>query len=114
MTFVKFFHNLIGNKGANMADIADIWFKAAEDGDIGTIRSMIVQGVDVNMRDAQERTALNIASQHFHTDVMTTILAARQMDYLKSIGMDPFQAATTSSTASYGDDMAQTGTIRRF
>lgn len=69
------------------------WFKAAADGDIATIRAMIVDGVDIHARDDQERTAFHIASQNSHTDVMTTILAARQMDYLRQIGIDPFAAA---------------------
>lgn len=69
------------------------WFKAAEFGDIATIRSLIVEGIDVNVRDPQERTAFNIASQFGHTDVMTTILAARQMDYLRQIGVDPYAAS---------------------
>lgn len=78
-----------------MAEISNVWFNAAETGDIATIRALIVQGIDIDMRDQQERTALNIASQKSHTDVMTTILAARQMNYLKKIGLDPFAVAAT-------------------
>jgi ankyrin repeat protein len=67
------------------------WFLAAETGDIVTIRMMIVEGaVDVDVRDDQDRTAFHIASQNKYTDIMTTLLAARQMKYLQSIGFDPF------------------------
>jgi ankyrin repeat protein len=69
---------------------AQEWFQAAEGGDIATIRSMIVEGFDISLRDDQGRTAFHVASQHGHTDIMTTILAAKKMDYLKSIGIDPY------------------------
>lgn len=66
------------------------WFKAAELGDIATVRALIVEGIDIHQRDAQERTAFNIASQFGHNDIMNTILAAKQMEFLRQIGVDPF------------------------
>jgi ankyrin repeat protein len=83
------------------------WFEAAATGDIATIRAMIVAGVDLDQRDEQERTAFNIASQRKFTDIMTTILAARQMNYLKQIGLDPFAAPVAASV----DERARTGTV---
>jgi hypothetical protein len=69
---------------------SESWFKAAAAGDTATIRAMVVAGIDLEMRDDQERTAFNIASQNRQTDVMTTILAARQMRFVQKIGLDPF------------------------
>lgn len=69
------------------------WFQAASEGDIATVRALIVQGMDLDVRDEQERTALNIASQHKCTDIMTTILAAKQMLYIRQLGLDPYQVA---------------------
>lgn len=72
-------------------DRTNDWFLAVETGDIVTIRMMIVEGVvDVDVRDDQDRTAFHIASQNKYTDIMTTLLAARQMKYLQTIGFDPF------------------------
>jgi ankyrin repeat protein len=68
----------------------NIWFQAAETGDLATLRAMIVDGFNVETRDDQERTAFHIASQNSQTDVMTTLLAARQMNYLRRLGVDPF------------------------
>lgn len=82
------------------------WFQAAKEGDIATIRALIVAGVDINARDDQERTAFNIASQFKHTDIMTTILAARQMSFLKQIGLDPFSAPALAQQ----DNEIRTGT----
>jgi hypothetical protein len=90
MGFINFFHNLINAPTANSDQNADLWFQAVAVGDTPTMRDLIVRGIDVGMRDDQERTAMNIASQYGHTDAMTTILAARQMNFLKSIGIDPF------------------------
>ena len=70
------------------------WFQAAETGDVAKIREMIVRGIDVMARDSQDRTAFHIASQNRYTDIMTTILAAKQMTYLKSLGVDLFSADT--------------------
>ena len=77
----------------DQAAALETWFAAAEAGDNATIRALIVAGADLDARDAQERTAFNIASQNRHTDVMTTLLAARQMAFVKRIGFDPFAAA---------------------
>lgn len=73
-----------------MAVVSDNWFKAAHAGDIATIRMMIVEGFDVDMRDDMERTAFQIAAQQSNVDVMTAILAGRKMRRLQALGMDPF------------------------
>ncbi len=72
----------------------NLWFQAAAMGDIGAVRSMIVDGINVNMRDEQGRTAFHIASERGYTDVMTTILAAKKMDYLRQMGIDPYAMPT--------------------
>ncbi len=73
-----------------MVLVSDNWFKAAHAGDIATIRMMIVEGVDVDMRDDMERTAFHIAAQQSNTDIMTAILAGRKMRRLQALGLDPF------------------------
>ena len=63
---------------------SDRWFKAAAAGDLLTLRLMIVQGADLDLRDGVGRTALNLASQNQQTDAMTTLLAAKQLRYMQA------------------------------
>lgn len=90
MGFMTFFQGLVATQTANTDDVASIWFRAAETGDTTAMRDLIVRGIDIDMRDGVGRNAMNIASQYGHTDAMTTILAARQMKYLRNMGLDPF------------------------
>ena len=83
------------------------WFHAAETGNIGKIREMIVMGIDVMIRDDQDRTAFHISAQNKYTDIMTTILAAKQMTYLKSLGMDIFAAPNLDHTVTTTNKRAQ-------
>ncbi len=82
---------------SDLFNLAD-WFHAAETGNISKIREMIVMGMDVMVKDDQDRTAFHISSQNKYTDIMTTILAAKQMAYLKSLGMDIFAAPSLDRT----------------
>lgn len=71
----------------------DQWFAAAAKGNIGAIRAMIVRGMDIDLRDSEERTAFDIAAQNSDTDLMTAILAGRKMRRLQQWGIDPFAPA---------------------
>ncbi len=65
-----------------------LW-KAAARGDCQTIRMLAVTGVDIDARNEDGFTAFNIATQNGHSEAATTILAAREMQYARSIGVDP-------------------------
>lgn len=71
-----------------------LWL-ACECGDISSIRTAIIKGADVEMRDEKERSALNIASQYGFTEAMQTILAARSMSRLGRLGLPLFPSSKT-------------------
>ncbi|MFA5593598.1 MAG: ankyrin repeat domain-containing protein [Micavibrio sp.] len=63
--------------------------RAAEAGDSPAIRLLVMEGADLDARDAQGRTALNIATQHNHTQAIKTLLAAREMRRMAAHGELP-------------------------
>ena len=63
-----------------------LW-QAAAKGDKATIRVLALEDVDFDARDAQERTAFNIATQYGHHDAAQTILAAKQMKSMQRMGL---------------------------
>ena len=52
---------------------------AAKAGDCHVIRVLVMEGVDLDARDEQGRTALNIATQYNQKNAIKTLLAAREM-----------------------------------
>ena len=77
---------------------------AAAAGDCYMIRHLVMDGVDIDARDASGRTALNIATQHNQAQAIKTILAAREMQRLAKLGELPdtefyrrFQKSKTGS-----------------
>jgi hypothetical protein len=78
---------------------------AAEVGDCQVIRQLVLHGVDLDVRDHHGRTAMNIATQAGQTKVITTLLAAKEMRYLASLGELP-------ETAFYKRFQRGTGTNR--
>ncbi len=62
--------------------------QAARDGDAAKIRLLVMSGADVDARDEEGWTAFNIATAHGHASVATTLLAARQLSYIRHIGID--------------------------
>lgn len=62
---------------------------AALRGDCAAIRKLVVAGVNLDARDMQGRTAMNIATQYALNDVVATLRAAREMRYLASLGELP-------------------------
>ncbi|MBN8521930.1 MAG: ankyrin repeat domain-containing protein [Alphaproteobacteria bacterium] len=65
-----------------------LWI-AARQGDCAVIRRLVVEGVDIEARDAQGRTALHIATQYGHMDARKTLMAAREMRALAKMGVLP-------------------------
>lgn len=57
-----------------------LW-EASKSGDCAVIRLSIVNGADIDARDEQGRTAMNIATQYGHIDAMKTLTAAKHMMY---------------------------------
>ncbi len=64
-----------------------LW-NAAREGDCSKIRLLVMSGADLEARDDQARTAINIATQYGQVQAATTLLAARQMSYLVRMGLD--------------------------
>lgn len=62
-------------------------FAAAATGDKAAIRALVFEDVDFDARDAEDRTAFNIATQYGHADAAQTILAARQMKAMQAMGL---------------------------
>ena len=51
-----------------------VWFKAASDGDEEALRQVLDSGLDVNVRDSQQNTALHLASKHGHPNIMPLLI----------------------------------------
>ena len=65
-----------------------LWI-AAKSGDCGRIRLLVMGGVDLEARDSQGRTALNIATQYNQQGVLKTLLAAKEMRRMAALGELP-------------------------
>lgn len=63
--------------------------EAAKAGDCYIIRNLVMDGVDLDARDASGRTALNIATQYNQKDAIKTLLAAREMRLMARLGELP-------------------------
>ncbi len=64
---------------------AMLW-AAARAGDCRKIRALVMDGADLNARDPQGRTAINIATQYKQMDALKTLMAAKEMRYMAQIG----------------------------
>lgn len=65
---------------------------AAQTGDCYLIRMLVMEGVDLEARDNQGRTALNIATQYNRHGAIKTLLAAREMRRMATLGELPDSA----------------------
>ncbi len=65
-----------------------LWM-AAQNGDCARIRMLVMEGVDLEVRDAQGRTALNIATNYNQRDAIKTLMAAREMLRMAKLGLLP-------------------------
>lgn len=64
-----------------------LW-EAASKGDSAMIRILAMGGVDLDAPNDEGFTAFSLATRNNHADTAMTILAAREMQYLRSIGAD--------------------------
>lgn len=62
-----------------------LW-QAAMTGDCYAIRMLVMEGVDLEARDGQGRTAFNIATQYNQQNALKTLLAAREMKRMAKMG----------------------------
>lgn len=62
---------------------------AAYRGDCRMIRMLVMEGVDLEARDEDGRTAINIATQYGRQEALKTLLSAKEMRYLASLGKLP-------------------------
>ncbi|HEU4837877.1 MAG TPA: ankyrin repeat domain-containing protein [Micavibrio sp.] len=78
--------------------------EAAMTGDCYIIRNLVMDGVDLDTRDASGRTALNIATQYNQKEAIKTLLAAREMRRMAKLGELPetsFYGRFKEKTADY-------------
>lgn len=80
--------------------VQECLWQAAAKGDKVTIRALVFEDVDFDLRDEQDRTAFNIATQYGHADAAQTLLAAKQMKSLQRMGLisSGFEAVTKQQT----------------
>ena len=67
----------------------ETWFNAAASGDEQSLRQAINEGMDVNVRDGKENTALHIATKHQQLNAMRLLIEHgadlnAQNDYLST------------------------------
>ena len=68
-----------------------LWM-AAKEGDCYAIRLLVMDGVDLDARDPQGRTAINIATQYNQKQALKTLLAGKEMRRLANVGDLPQSA----------------------
>lgn len=62
-----------------------LWIGAFK-GDLRAIRMAVMAGADIEARDHEDRTAINIASQQGHIEALKTLLAAKEMKRMAIAG----------------------------
>ncbi|PZO87642.1 MAG: hypothetical protein DI626_03510 [Micavibrio aeruginosavorus] len=65
-----------------------LWI-AAQNGDCARIRLLVMEGVDLDARDEQGRTALNIATHYNQSNAIKTLMAAKEMLRMAKLGLLP-------------------------
>lgn len=65
-----------------------LWI-AAFKGDLAAIRMAVMNGADIDARDHEGRTAINIASQYGQVEALKTLLAAKEMKRMAALGQLP-------------------------
>ncbi|PZQ47716.1 MAG: hypothetical protein DI551_02840 [Micavibrio aeruginosavorus] len=65
-----------------------LWM-AAKEGDCYAIRLLVMDGADLDARDPQGRTAVNIATQYNRKEALKTLLAAKEMRTMAKLGELP-------------------------
>lgn len=81
-------------------DMQQKLWDAAKAGDCATIRMLAMSGqVDVNAKNEDGFDAFNIATQAGKSDAATTILAAREVQVMREMGLIPEQQEAASKPA---------------
>ena len=62
-----------------------LW-EASRKGDCPAIRMAVMDGADIDSRDMDGRTAINIATQYNQHDALKTLLAAKEMKRMAALG----------------------------
>ncbi len=76
------------NRAIDITKESALWI-AAQEGDCHKIRLLVLEGVDLEMRDSYGRTALNIAMQYHKKDAIKTLMAAKEMRKMAVDGQLP-------------------------
>jgi ankyrin repeat protein len=72
-----------------ISSIQEKLWHAAQTDDCAAIRALVLNGADLDARDELGRTALNIATQYGNAEAATTILAAKELNYMVKLGVTP-------------------------
>lgn len=75
-------------------------FEGAKTGDCSLIRRAVLSGADLDARDEEGRTALNIASQYNQLEAHKTLMAAKHMAYFAKEDGSPEQLFFKKARAS--------------
>ena len=90
----------MNDTSTNNAELQKRLWEAARLGDITTIRMLAMSGqVDVNAKNEDGFDAFNLATQAGKAEAATTILAAREVQYMREIGMIDEQGRETTGGA---------------
>jgi ankyrin repeat protein len=86
------------------------FWRAAEEGDLAKLQSLMSQGVLVDVRDSKDRTALLLAVQHHHADIVNTLLDKDADPNLPdNKGNTPLKAALESGQKDLADALRRHG-----
>lgn len=88
---------------------SEFW-RAAEKGDLSKLQALLAQGVFVNTRDSKGRTALLLAIQHRHADIVNALLEKDADPTLPdNKGITPLKAALDSGQTEVADTLRHHG-----
>jgi len=83
---------------------------AAEKGDLSKLQPLIAQGADINSRDSRNRTALLLAVQNRHADIVKALLENGADPSLADLkGNTPLKAALRSGQTEIVETLRQHG-----
>jgi ankyrin repeat protein len=86
------------------------FWRAAEKGDLANVQSLLSQGVLVNTRDSKGRTALLLAVQHRHPDIVNALLEKDADPNLPdNKGNTPLKAALDSRQTDLAETLRRHG-----
>lgn len=72
-----------------------LW-EAAAKGDSAMIRILAMGGVDIDLPNEEGFTAFSLATRNNHAETAMTILAAREMQFMRNIGVETGETIKTA------------------